>query len=195
MKQLVEDLLILSRLESTSAAAQLSDVIPINSLIAEVVEDARLATWFDKHNISTDINSTLKLKGDFQEIHSVVSNLVNNALKHTPKGTNIKINWGLDKEGNPELVVQDDGQGIAPEHIDRLTERFYRVDAGRSREKGGTGLGLSIVKHIINRHEGSLSIDSKLGLGSAFICNFPEHRAVLNGNNVSNSTTCSITKL
>jgi two-component system phosphate regulon sensor histidine kinase PhoR len=195
MKQLVEDLLILSRLESTSAAAQESDVIPINSLIAEVVEDAKLASWFDKHNISTDIDSSLKLKGDFQEIHSVVSNLVNNALKHTPKGTNIKIIWGLDTEGNPELIVQDDGQGIAAEHIDRLTERFYRVDAGRSREKGGTGLGLSIVKHIISRHEGSFSVNSKLGLGSAFICNFPAHRAFINQNNTDKSKAYSVTKL
>ncbi len=175
MKQLVEDLLTLSRLESTSAIASDTSSVPVASLINDIIEEVKLASWFDKHEFSTQLDNSLLLKGNLQEIHSVVSNLINNAVKHTETGTDIKVSW---EQNNKHLsfIVEDNGQGIAPEHVDKLTERFYRVDAGRSREKGGTGLGLSIVKHILGRHEASLEIDSKLGLGTAFICNFPKHR-------------------
>ena len=183
MKQLVEDLLTLSRLESTSSAAKDAEVIPVTSLIAEVVEDAKLSTWFTNHNISTQIDSDLMIKGDLQEIHSVVSNLINNAVKHTDPGAKINVIWKKASNDSAQLIVEDDGQGIAEEHIERLTERFYRVDAGRSREKGGTGLGLSIVKHILGRHDGHLEIESELGKGSRFICNFPADRTTSNGNN------------
>ena len=183
MKQLVEDLLTLSRLESTSSVAKDLETIPIASLITEVVEDAKLSTWFTNHKFSTHINSKAMIKGDLQEIHSVVSNLVNNAVKHTDPGSKIMITWTISNDGTAQLIVEDDGQGIADEHIERLTERFYRVDAGRSREKGGTGLGLSIVKHILVRHEGSLEIESELGKGSRFICSFPADRIIVNGNN------------
>ena len=184
MKQLVEDLLTLSRLESTSSVAKELETIPIASLITEVVEDAKLSTWFTNHQFSTHVNSNVMIKGDLQEIHSVVSNLVNNAVKHTDPGSKIIITWAMSSDGIAQLIVEDNGQGIADEHIERLTERFYRVDAGRSREKGGTGLGLSIVKHILVRHEGSLEIESELGKGSRFICSFPADRVVRNGNNV-----------
>ncbi len=184
MKQLVEDLLTLSRLESTAAAAGDAEAIPIASLITEVVDEARLSAWFTNHVIITDdVDSHLMLKGDFQEIHSVVSNLINNAVKHTDAGSIIKVIWRLRKKECLEFIVKDNGQGIAPEHLDRLTERFYRIDAGRSREKGGTGLGLSIVKHVLERHEGTLSINSKLGLGTEFICSFPIQRMAINGKN------------
>jgi len=176
MKQLVEDLLILSRLESTNSVSQDTDVVPVASLVTEVVEEAKLASWYADHRIVVDVDSALLFNGDLQEMHSVVSNLVNNALKHTDPETEIKVIWGVNDKGNPEFRVEDNGQGIAPEHLERLTERFYRVDAGRSREKGGTGLGLSIVKHIIGRHDGTFTIESELGLGSAFICSFPPSR-------------------
>ncbi len=183
MKQLVEDLLTLSRLESTASVVKDSEVIPVASLITDAAEEAKLSTWFTNHEISTVIETDAMLKGDLQEIHSVISNLINNAVKHTDAGSAIKAIWKLGDDGGLKFIVEDNGQGIAPEHLERLTERFYRVDAGRSREKGGTGLGLSIVKHIVSRHEGMLEIDSKIGLGSAFICSFPAHRAAIDGNN------------
>ena len=182
MKQLVEDLLTLSRLESTTSAAQNTEIIPITSIIFDVVEEAKLSAWFTNHKIATQIETETMIKGDLQEIHSVVSNLVNNAVKHTDAGSKITVTWKLGDESSPQLIIEDNGQGIAPEHIDRLTERFYRVDAGRSREKGGTGLGLSIVKHILGRHEASLDIESELGKGSRFICSFPANRVADIGN-------------
>ena len=119
------------------------------------------------------------MKGDLQEIRSVISNLVNNAVKHTEPGTSVQVHWKMADQDSAELTVTDTGQGIASEHIGRLTERFYRVDAGRSREKGGTGLGLSIVKHVVERHEGRLVISSEPGRGSCFKCSFPTHRLFL----------------
>lgn len=181
MKQLVEDLLTLSRLESTAAIAKNTKVISVTSIIAEVVNDSKLSNWFTSHEINSSIETDAKLRGNLQEIHSVISNLVNNAVKHTEAGTVITITWKLAEDDALQLIVEDNGQGIASEHINRLTERFYRVDAGRSREKGGTGLGLSIVKHIIERHEGELNIDSTSGSGTVFSCTFPAKRVVLNG--------------
>jgi len=181
MKQLVEDLLTLSRLESTASIVKESEVIPVAALITDVVEEAKLSTWFTNHEIATHIDTDAMLKGDLQGIHSVITNLINNAVKHTDAGSAIKVIWKKNDTQELQFIVEDSGQGIAPEHLDRLTERFYRVDAGRSREKGGTGLGLSIVKHILGRHEATLEIDSKIGLGSAFICSFPAHRAAKKG--------------
>jgi len=183
MKQLVEDLLTLSRLESTSSVASDSNTIPVASLIKEIVEETKLSGWFDQHEISTQLDESKLLKGNLREIHSVVSNLINNAVKHTEAGSEIQVIWAQDSNGKLVFTVEDNGQGIAPEHLDKLTERFYRVDAGRSREKGGTGLGLSIVKHVLGRHEAELAIDSKLGLVTAFICSFPAHRLGKNGKN------------
>lgn len=179
MKQLVEDLLALSRIESTAAVAKESEVIPVASIIAEVAKEASLSPGTSDHDIRVHVETDACLKGELQEVHSMVSNLVNNAVKHTEPGTDIRVIWRLAEEGSAELTVADTGQGIAPEHIDRLTERFYRVDAGRSREKGGTGLGLSIVKHVVERHEGRLLIRSELGHGARFTCSFPARRLLL----------------
>ncbi len=189
MKQLVEDLLTLSRLESATSIADMSEIVPIASLITEVVKEVKLSTWFDEHNIKTSIMSDAMLKGDLQEIHSVISNLVNNAVKHTDAGTAIEVIWQKDDDDKTHLIVTDNGLGIAPDHIERLTERFYRVDTGRSREKGGTGLGLSIVKHIMSRHEGTLSITSDVGQGTTFTCNFPHVRIAYEGENSIQSNT------
>lgn len=180
MKQLVEDLLALSCIESTAAVAKETEAIPVASIITEVVKEAKLSTGIGDHDIQVHIETNACLKGDLQEIHSTVSNLVNNAIKHTEPGTDIRVAWRLEEKGSAELTVTDTGQGVAPEHIDRLTERFYRVDAGRSREKGGTGLGLSIVKHVVERHEGRLLIHSELGRGTRFTCRFPARRLLLN---------------
>ncbi len=178
MKQLVEDLLTLSRLESAASVAKETDVIPIASLITEIVNEAKHTVWFANHDIHIQIETDIMLKGVLREIDSLISNLINNAIKHTEAGTNITIIWRSSDENTAQLVVEDDGQGIPPEDIDRLTERFYRVDTGRSREKGGTGLGLSIVKHIVERHEGKLDIASELGQGAVFTCSFPAKRLV-----------------
>jgi len=183
MKQLVEDLLILSRLESTAPVVKNTESIPVATLITDIVEEVKLSTWFTNHEITTQIETDAMLKGDLQEIHSVISNLINNAVKHTDAGSKISVSWRQNKNGSLQFIVEDDGRGIAAEHQERLTERFYRVDAGRSREKGGTGLGLSIVKHILGRHEASLEINSELGAGAQFCCNFPSHLATGNGDN------------
>ncbi len=180
MKQLVEDLLTLSRIESTTIIANEIEVIPIASIVSEIVKEAELSVWFADHRIQTFVETDAMLKGDLQEIYSVISNLINNAIKHTKAGTHIKIIWRLTDQETAELIVEDNGDGIESEHIDRLTERFYRVDAGRSREKGGTGLGLSIVKHILERHEGNLIIASEVGFGTVFTCSFPTKRLVFN---------------
>lgn len=181
MEQLVEDLLTLSRLESAVTVAGHADVISVASLITEAVKEVKLSDWFADHNVQSHIETDAMLKGDLQEIHSVVSNLVSNAVKHTEEGASINVIWRAVDENCAQLVVEDDGQGIAQEHIERLTERFYRVDAGRSREKGGTGLGLSIVKHVVDRHEGTLTINSEPGRGAVFTCSFPGTRLAYNG--------------
>ena len=179
MKQLVEDLLALSRIESTALVAKESEAIPVASIIMDVVKETKRSAGIYQHDIRTQIETDANLKGDLQEIHSVITNLVNNAVKHTELGTSVQVSWKMADQDAAELSVTDTGQGIAPEHIERLTERFYRVDAGRSREKGGTGLGLSIVKHVVERHEGHLRISSELGQGSCFTCSFPARRLLL----------------
>jgi two-component system phosphate regulon sensor histidine kinase PhoR len=115
------------------------------------------------------------LRGDEPEIHSALSNLVDNAAKYTPPEGSIDMRWWVDEEG-AHFSVTDTGIGIPPEHIPRLTERFYRVDAGRSRATGGSGLGLAIVKHVLQRHGATLDIESTQGAGSTFTVHFPPQR-------------------
>ena len=107
-------------------------------------------------------------------LHSAFSNLVQNAVRYSPEGSTISISW-QEKNGSGFFIVEDDGPGIAAEHLPRLTERFYRVDVSRSRESGGTGLGLAIVQQILKHHEAQLLIESKPGKGSRFVCEFPPH--------------------
>ena len=110
------------------------------------------------------------------ELHSALSNLVSNAIRYTPPGGAIQVGWTGLADGGAEFFVQDSGPGIAPEHLPRLTERFYRVDRSRSRDTGGTGLGLAIVKHVAQRHGAELKIDSTPGKGSRFSIVFPATR-------------------
>jgi two-component system phosphate regulon sensor histidine kinase PhoR len=110
------------------------------------------------------------------ELHSALSNLVSNAIRYTPPGGAIQAGWAGLADGGAEFFVQDSGPGIAPEHLPRLTERFYRVDRSRSRDTGGTGLGLAIVKHVAQRHGAELKIDSAPGKGSRFSMVFPAAR-------------------
>ena len=117
----------------------------------------------------------MKLRGSHQEIASVVTNLLSNAVRYTPEGGGIDLKWGV-QNGRPVLSVSDTGAGIAPEHLPRLTERFYRVNKDQSRATKGTGLGLAIVKHVLIRHQAELKITSKVGEGTSFMAQFPKER-------------------
>ena len=169
MRRLVEDLLLLARLESDSARNQ-NDEINMEHLLHDVADECREIAA-DVPRISCEISSTRRLKGDGKQLRSAVTNLVVNAVNHTAADGHVNLFW-RDEGMQSVLEVADSGEGIAPEHIPRLTERFYRVDAGRSRDSGGTGLGLAIVKHIVQHHDAKLEIKSRLGEGSRFICRF-----------------------
>ena len=123
------------------------------------------------------------LLGSSEELGSLLTNLVSNAIRYTPEKGNVMIRWNVNQEG-AYLSVKDNGIGIEGQHISRLTERFYRVDVARSRELGGTGLGLAIVKHVLSRMDGELSISSRLGLGSTFVCRFPSSRLSRNSSEI-----------
>lgn len=177
MRTIIEDLLTLSRLEMDERP---TDLVPV-----DVAEDLRLIlheaqALGAEHRIEIDIDPGLRLIGNSVELRSAFSNLIYNAVKHTPAGSRIRVTWRLEAQG-PFFAVQDNGEGIAAEHIPRLTERFYRVDKARSRESGGTGLGLAIVKHVLNRHQARLIIASEPGRGSTFACRFPRESAVHEG--------------
>ena len=129
----------------------------------------------DPPSIEVMLDSPLNLRGSTDELHSAFSNLVVNAVKYTPATGRVTVRWSTDGEGG-HLEIEDTGIGIEKKHLDRLTERFYRVDTGRSRREGGTGLGLAIVKHVLDRHDARLEIESQAGQGSRFCCHFPPAR-------------------
>lgn len=175
MNRIVNDLMLLSRLESEEPQQDIED-IDVPRIIDTIVDHARALSGSDEHVIVLDIDRALCFRGSESELYSAFSNLVFNAVRYTPAGGHVHIGW-KQVNGEPVFSVKDSGTGIAPHHIPRLTERFYRVDTGRSRASGGTGLGLAIVKHVLLRHDGSLEIDSELGKGSVFSCHFPPERA------------------
>lgn len=176
MRLIIEDLLTLSRIESNNEVPTTS-VINMTMLLTMIQNDAN-ALSSSKHNIQLNVDKTLDIKGSREELLSAFTNLVSNAVRYTPEGGDVTINWQL---ANKQAVfsVQDSGIGIEDQHIARLTERFYRVDHGRSRDTGGTGLGLAIVKHILNRHKATLEIQSTIGEGSTFSIVFPQSRTVI----------------
>ena len=178
MQRIIEDLLTLSRLENSELNDNSNSIINVPSVLERVYADETSLISNDTHIIKKDIDEKLKIKGSDAEIISVCSNLVHNAVRHTQDGTKITIQWHLNQDNEACLKIKDNGQGIPAEHIAHLTERFYRVDKGRSRDKGGTGLGLAIVQHIVQRHGGKLTINSVVGKGSEFIVCFPESRVV-----------------
>lgn len=171
MQQIVDDLLMLSRLESEPIPTY-TEQVAIADLLNTLCEEARLLSHENAHSIILDVDNTVSICGHPKELRSAFSNLLFNAVCYTPAGGTITVRWYRDEHGI-HFEVQDTGEGIAPEHIPRLTERFYRVDVGRSRSQGGTGLGLAIVKHVLNRHQGQLHISSVVGKGSVFRCTFP----------------------
>ena len=170
MTRLVEDLLMLSRLEDEDKTV-VRDPVVVSAVLAALVEDARALSGERQHHISLESDDSLWLRGSEKELTSAFSNLLFNAVQYTPEQGHITVRWHRDGD-NACFEVRDDGIGIAAQHVSRLTERFYRVDAGRSREHGGTGLGLAIVKHVLDRHEACLDIESQPGKGSVFRCVF-----------------------
>jgi two-component system, OmpR family, phosphate regulon sensor histidine kinase PhoR len=179
MRRIIEDLLTLSTIESNTEAPD-DNEIEMTSLLKSVQNDAlglSQSLYKTEHKIHLDADPALNLSGSQDELHSAFSNLVSNAIRYTPKGKEILISWSLQND-QPVFAVRDTGIGIEQQHIDRLTERFYRVDRGRSRETGGTGLGLAIVKHILIRHQAKLEITSEIGVGSTFSIVFPKSRMI-----------------
>ena len=178
MTAIIRDLLALSRLEESDQADS-GEPIDIAALLGLLRKDV-LARPVHPREVRVRIDSEAQLIGDEPEIHSAFSNIVDNAAKYTSSEGSIEMRWWQDEEGG-HFAVSDTGMGIPPEHIPRLTERFYRVDPGRSRSTGGSGLGLAIVKHVLQRHGGTLEVQSTLGVGSTFTCNFPAERVAPQG--------------
>ena len=175
MQRLVEDLLTLSRLEDTENLAREAN-INIPEMLRELYHEAQSLSA-GRHRIRLNLDTDAKLLGSMDELRSAFGNLVSNAIRYTVDGGEISLNWAI-RDGQGVFSVQDSGIGIEAEHIPRLTERFYRVDRGRSRETGGTGLGLAIVKHVLTCHQAKLEIVSEPGKGSCFSARFPAVRLI-----------------
>lgn len=178
MQGLVDDLLTLSRLENRQEKIS-EETVDVRNLMETLHKEA-LSLSAGRHRIHLDIQSETKLSGNERELRSAFGNLVSNAVRYTPDGGEITLRWSTNEQ-EARFCVQDSGIGIEAQYISRLTERFYRVDRGRSRETGGTGLGLSIVKHILTRHQGRLDVESVPGKGSTFCACFPAQRMISEG--------------
>lgn len=172
MQSIVRDLLNLSSIES--APPPLNEVIDMASTVDKLLRDAK-ALSAGRHQIELETEGQGDLLGSESELVSALANLVSNAVRYTPNGGRITLIWKVSPQG-AEFAVQDTGIGIEAQHIPRLTERFYRVDRGRSRDAGGTGLGLAIAKHSLTRHQATLDITSTPGKGSCFVVRFPASR-------------------
>jgi two-component system, OmpR family, phosphate regulon sensor histidine kinase PhoR len=170
MRRLVEDLLILARLENDPSHVERSSV-QLDALVNDALVDAK-ALSAGRHVIEGTCESVI-VEGSASELRSAISNLLSNAVRYTPDGGAISASLTKSDTNEVCVAVTDSGVGIAPEHIPRLTERFYRVDRSRSRETGGTGLGLAIVKHVVQRHRGAFEVESTVGRGSVFRIRFP----------------------
>ena len=170
MQHLIEDMLTLSRLESVDYPMR-PDPVDVGKLMDQLLREAR-ALSAGKHEITMEVSGP-DVVGSYEELHSAFGNLASNAVRYTPAGGKIHLVW-KEYEGGVKFMVEDTGIGISPEHISRLTERFYRVDKSRSRETQGTGLGLAIVKHVLLRHGSTLQIKSEAGKGSTFIVCIPK---------------------
>ena len=173
MQRLIEDLLTLSSLETGAPPPE--EAVDVAALLAGVKTDT-LALSAGRHVITLENSGPAILTGNARELHSAFGNLASNAVRYTPEGGQIALAWRKLGDGRAAFSVTDSGIGIAAQHIPRLTERFYRVDRGRSRDSGGTGLGLAIVKHVLERHQATLTTESRPGAGSTFTAAFPARR-------------------
>lgn len=172
MAHLIEDLLTLSTLETDAPPRE--EIIDMAGMLAEVRDEA-VALSGGRHEIVLEDAGPSRLSGSHKELRSAFGNLAGNAVRYSPDGGRVTLSWRL-RDGGAAFTVTDTGIGIDARHLERLTERFYRVDRGRSRESGGTGLGLAIVKHVLERHQARLEIRSEFGQGSSFAALFPTRR-------------------
>lgn len=175
MTAIVRDLLELSRLDALEEDVG-GEPVDIHAMTALLRKDVLARQRHPR--VLLHMDSAARLKGDEQELHSAFSNLIDNAAKYTSPEGQIDVRWWIDAAGEGCFSVRDNGIGIPAEHLPRLTERFYRVDAGRARATGGSGLGLAIVKHVLQHHGAELTVDSAPGKGSTFTCRFPAHRVL-----------------
>lgn len=182
MQTLVSDLLMLSRLEGSPLPGT-TELSSLPTLMQQLEQEGQVLSAMlnppltgPSQRLVFEAPPRCELAGATPEVYSALSNLLSNAIRYTPAGGEIVCGWRLLDDGRGEFYVQDSGPGIAPEHIPRLTERFYRVDRSRSRDTGGTGLGLAIVKHVAQRHDAKLNIESTPGKGSRFSLVFPPAR-------------------
>jgi two-component system phosphate regulon sensor histidine kinase PhoR len=172
MRKIVEDMLVLSALEGSDTKLK-QETVNVPILLAQIVDEALQLSGKRAHVIRLVCDSDKGLIGHEEYLRSAFTNLVSNAVRYTPDGGIIGVRWWQDGQG-AHLSVIDTGIGIAPEHLPRIMERFYRVDSARSRATGGTGLGLAITKHVLERHHAHLTIESDVGIGSCFSCHFPQ---------------------
>jgi len=172
MNNIVAELLELSQIES-APPAEFERAVDVTGLLASASKSYAGVENIARIDVQTDSN--IRLLGNATEIESVIANLLSNALRHTPQDGLITLSWKTEA-GGAALAVSDTGEGISEEHLSRVTERFFRVDSGRSREDGGVGLGLAIVKHVLLHHDAQLEISSTPGAGSQFVCRFPATR-------------------
>jgi two-component system phosphate regulon sensor histidine kinase PhoR len=176
MQQLTEDLMLLSTLESTQGNSR-REVVNVSQMLLALRDEAGVIGADKRHDIQLELDEQVWLRANPKELDSIFSNLVINAVNYTPEGGRITLRWYADEQG-AHFEVEDTGIGIASHHLPRLTERFYRVDVARSRDTGGSGLGLAIVKHAMQQYGGTLGIESVLGRGSTFRCDFPPELVV-----------------
>ncbi|OCP54330.1 phosphate regulon sensor histidine kinase PhoR [Vibrio parahaemolyticus] len=176
MNSLVNQLLTLSKIEA-APMHELEDVVNVPAMLEVLEKEAISLSGDDQHKLKFDVDTSLRVLGDDDQLRSAISNLVYNAVKYTSPGANIHVRWYQTAQGAC-LEVEDSGDGIEPQHLHRLTERFYRVDKARSRDTGGSGLGLAIVKHALSHHDSHLEIQSEVGVGSKFSFVLPSRLVV-----------------
>ena len=176
MNSLVNQLLTLSKIEA-APMHDLDEVVNVPAMLEVLEKEATSLSGDKEHKREFDLDKSLRVLADEDQLRSAISNLVYNAVKYTPAGATVKVRWYQTSQGAC-LDVSDTGDGIEPQHLHRLTERFYRVDKARSRDTGGSGLGLAIVKHALSHHDSHLEIQSKVGVGSRFSFTLPSRLTV-----------------
>ena len=176
MNSLVNQLLTLSKIEA-APMHELDEVVNVPAMLEVLEKEAASLSGEREHKLEFDIDKSLRVLADEDQLRSAISNLVYNAVKYTPAGATVKVRWYQTSQGAC-LDVSDTGDGIEPQHLHRLTERFYRVDKARSRDTGGSGLGLAIVKHALSHHDSHLEIQSEVGVGSRFHFTLPNRLTV-----------------